>query len=140
MIRLALDGTPLLGPRSGIGEVVASRCDAFAVGDVITTLTGFQEYVIIRDDVFSTPVPGRAAVDQLAVMSVYGPTGATAYIGMTDIGRGLGQGRDVLHAAPGKDAWILLFTDGKPQTTHSANPVETMSPTIGIRPTIPSTP
>lgn len=72
---------------AGIGEVVESRCDAYTIGDVITTLTGFQEYVIIRDDVFSTPIPGKATVDQLAVMSVYGPTGATAYIGMTDIGR-----------------------------------------------------
>lgn len=72
---------------AGIGEVVESRCDAFAVGDVVTTLAGFQEYVIIRDDLFSTPIPGRDAVDQPAVMSVYGPTGATAYFGMTDIGR-----------------------------------------------------
>jgi NADPH-dependent curcumin reductase CurA len=70
---------------AGIGEVVESRCDAYAVGDVVTTLTGFQEYVIIRDDVFSTPIPGED--DQLAIMSVYGPTGATAYIGMMDIGR-----------------------------------------------------
>lgn len=70
---------------AGIGEVVASRCDAYAAGDVVTTLSGFQEYVIIRDDVFSTPIPG--ASDQLAVMSVYGPTGATAYFGMTGIGR-----------------------------------------------------
>jgi NADPH-dependent curcumin reductase CurA len=74
---------------AGIGEVVASRCDAYAVGDVVTTLTGFQEYVIVRDDVFTTPVPGRGPdkLDQLAVMSVYGPTGATAYFGMTGIGR-----------------------------------------------------
>jgi len=64
---------------------VASRCDAYAVGDVVTTLTGFQEYCIIRDDVFTTPIPGET--DQLAIMSVYGPTGATAYFGMTDIGR-----------------------------------------------------
>jgi NADPH-dependent curcumin reductase CurA len=71
---------------AGIGEVVQTRCDAYAVGDVVTTLTGFQEYVIVRDDVFTTPVPGPA-VDQLAVMSVYGPTGATAYFGMTGIGR-----------------------------------------------------
>jgi NADPH-dependent curcumin reductase CurA len=71
---------------AGIGEVVQSRCDAYAVGDVVTTLTGFQEYVISRDDVFTTPVPGPV-VDQLAVMSVYGPTGATAYFGMTGIGK-----------------------------------------------------
>ena len=43
---------------AGIGEVVASRCDAYAVGDVVTTLTCFQEYVICRDDIFTTPVPG----------------------------------------------------------------------------------
>ncbi|QUR66056.1 NADP-dependent oxidoreductase [Mycobacterium spongiae] len=70
---------------AGIGQVVESRCAAYAVGDVVTTLTGFQEYVIVRDDVFSTPIPGED--DQLAIMSVYGPTGATAYFGMTDIGR-----------------------------------------------------
>ena len=70
---------------AGIGEVVASRCDAYKVGDVVTTLTGFQEYVIIRDDIFTTPIRGET--DQLAIMSVYGPTGATAYFGMTDIGR-----------------------------------------------------
>lgn len=71
---------------AGIGEVVASRCDAYTVGDVVTTLTGFQEYVISRDDIFTTPVPGPD-VDQLAVMSVYGPTGATAFFGMVGIGK-----------------------------------------------------
>jgi hypothetical protein len=93
-VRTWLDGQPGYLPpvelgdvirAAGIGEVVSSRCDAYAVGDVVTTLTGFQEYVTIRDDVFSTPIPGET--DQLAIMSVYGPTGATAYFGMTDIGR-----------------------------------------------------
>ena len=70
---------------AGIGEVVESRCPAYAVGDVVTTLTGFQEYVVVRDDLFCTPVaPG---LSQLAAMSVYGPTGATAYFGMADIGK-----------------------------------------------------
>ncbi|HYB38759.1 MAG TPA: NADP-dependent oxidoreductase, partial [Mycobacterium sp.] len=84
---------------AGIGEVVSSRCDAYAVGDVITTLTGFQEFVIVRDDVFSTPIPGES--DQLAIMSVYGPTGATAYIGMTDIGRPQAGDTVVVSAAAG---------------------------------------
>ena len=84
---------------AGIGEIVASRCDAYAVGDVITTLTGFQEYVIVRDDVFSTPIRGES--DQLAIMSVYGPTGATAYIGMTDIGRPQPDDTVVVSAAAG---------------------------------------
>ncbi len=72
---------------AGIGEVIESRCDAYSVGDVVTTLTGFQEYTIVHDDVFTTPVQGPGSqVDQRAVMSVYGPTGATAYFGMTGIG------------------------------------------------------
>src|SRR5258707_7398026 len=84
---------------AGIGEVVATRCDAYAVGDVVNPLTGFQEYVIIRDDVFSTPIPGEN--NQLAIMSVYGPTGATAYFGMTDIGRPRPGDTVVVSAAAG---------------------------------------
>ena len=107
-VRTWLDGQPGYLPpvelgdiirAAGIGEVVASRCDAFAVGDVVTTLTGFQEYVIIRDDVFSTPMPGET--NQLAIMSVYGPTGATAYFGMTDIGRPRSGETVVVSAAAG---------------------------------------
>ncbi|MCV7370230.1 NADP-dependent oxidoreductase [Mycolicibacterium duvalii] len=73
---------------AGIGQVVQSRCPAYAVGDIVTTLTGFQEYTTVRDDIFTTPVDGPPdQVDQRAVMSIYGPTGATAYFGMTGIGR-----------------------------------------------------
>jgi NADPH-dependent curcumin reductase CurA len=70
---------------AGIGEVVESRCPAYQVGDIVTTLTGFQEYSIIRDDMFSTVIPGET--DQVAIMSVYGSSGTTAYFGMIDIGR-----------------------------------------------------
>lgn len=70
---------------AGVGEVVESYCPAFSVGDIVTTLTGFQEYAIIRDDVFSTPIPGET--DQAAIMSVYGSGGATAYFGMMEVGR-----------------------------------------------------
>ena len=70
---------------AGVGEVIESRCGAYRVGDIVTTLTGFQEYVIIRDDVFSTTIHGET--DQQAIMSVYGSSGATAYFGMTEIGR-----------------------------------------------------
>jgi len=70
---------------AGIGEVVESRCSAYRVGDIVTTLTGFQEYAIICDDVFSTLISGET--DQVAIMSIYGSSGSTAYFGMTDIGR-----------------------------------------------------
>src|SRR4051812_18379809 len=52
---------------AGIGEVVASRCDAYAVGDVVTMLTGFQDYAIVRDDLFCTPVEAAYAGDHRAV-------------------------------------------------------------------------
>ena len=42
---------------AGVGEVVESRCAVYQVGDIVTTLTGFQEYVIIRDDIFSPDRP-----------------------------------------------------------------------------------
>ncbi|MDY6995516.1 MAG: NADP-dependent oxidoreductase [Actinomycetota bacterium] len=87
---------------AGIGEVVQSRCRAYAVGDIVTTLTGFQEYTIVRDDLFTTPVPGPGdQVDQRAVMSIYGPTGATAYFGMTGIGRPAAGETVVVSAAAG---------------------------------------
>ncbi|WP_108637366.1 NADP-dependent oxidoreductase [Mycobacterium terramassiliense] len=70
---------------AGVGEVVESRCAAYQVGDVVATLCGFQEYVLIRDDLFTTPVPRGA--DQLSMISVYCGTGATAYFGMMDIGK-----------------------------------------------------
>lgn len=70
---------------AGVGEVVETRCAAYEVGDIVTTLTGFQEYAIIRDDIFSTPIPGES--DQRAIMSVYGSGGATAYFGMKEVGR-----------------------------------------------------
>jgi len=47
---------------AGIAEVIETRCDAYAVGDVITTLTGFQEYAIVRDDIFCTPIAGAHVV------------------------------------------------------------------------------
>jgi NADPH-dependent curcumin reductase CurA len=70
---------------AGVGEVVATRCDAYQVGDVVTTLTGFAERCVVRDDLFTTVIPG--VVDHEAMLAVYGSTGATAYFGMTDIGR-----------------------------------------------------
>ncbi len=93
-VRTWLDGQPGYLPpvelgdvvrAGGVGEVIETRCDAYAVGDIVTTLSGFQELVVIRDDLFTTVIPG--VDDQLALLSVYGSTGATAYFGMIDIAR-----------------------------------------------------
>ena len=74
-----------------VGEVVATNCDAYEVGDVVTTLGGFSDYSIARDDLYTT-VMGRASdgtadVDQAGLLALFGSTGATAYFGMYDIGK-----------------------------------------------------
>lgn len=74
-----------------VGEVIESRCDAYEVGDVVTTFGGFSEYSVCRDDIFTTVVGrrslGTADVDRAELLAVFGSTGATAYFGMHDIGR-----------------------------------------------------
>lgn len=74
-----------------VGRVVETRCDAYSVGDVVTTLGGMSRYSIARDDVFTTVVghgsEGADGVDPAAMLAVFSSTGATAYFGMHDIGR-----------------------------------------------------
>jgi hypothetical protein len=84
---------------SGIGEIVASRCDAFAVGDIVYSLPGWQEYAVVRDDAFSTLLP--PGTDLRPMMSVFGATGAAAYFGLLDIGRPQAGETVVVSAAGG---------------------------------------
>ncbi len=74
-----------------VGEVVATRCEAYQVGDVVTSLGGFAEYSVSRDDLFTTLMgrvaDGTADLDREALLALFGSTGATAYFGMHDIGR-----------------------------------------------------
>lgn len=70
---------------SGIGRVIASRCEGFAVGDVAYGLPGWQRYAVVRDDLFTTRLP--PGTDLPSMISIYGATGATALFGLTEIGR-----------------------------------------------------
>jgi NADPH-dependent curcumin reductase CurA len=73
---------------STAGRVVASRCDAYAVGDVVTTLGAWEDYTVIRDDFFTTWLSGPdPTYDTTAFLSLYGSTGCTAYIGMLEVGK-----------------------------------------------------
>ncbi len=38
-----------------VGEVVQTRCDAYEIGDVVTTLGGFADYSIARVMTYSRP-------------------------------------------------------------------------------------
>lgn len=84
---------------SGIGRVVAARCDGFAVGDTAYGLPGWQRYAVVRDDLFTTRLP--ADTDLPSMMSVYGATGATALFGLTEIGGAKAGDTVVVSAAAG---------------------------------------
>jgi len=69
----------------GAGEVIESRSDRYAVGDLVSGLTGWQEYVV-ADEGFGAMSPIPSGVDLPTAMNVLGSTGITAYIGLNDIG------------------------------------------------------
>ncbi len=74
-----------------VGEIVETRCPAYQVGDVVTSLGGIADHSIARDDLFTTVMgrvaDGTAEIDREALLAVFGSTGATAYFGMHDIGK-----------------------------------------------------
>jgi len=84
---------------AGIGRVVATRSDRFAIGDIASTLPGMQEYYAVTDDFLTTPQP--AATDMDAALAIYGATGITAYLGVVDIGAAKDGETVVISAAAG---------------------------------------
>ncbi len=88
-----------------VGEIVATRCPAYEVGDVVTSLGGFADHSIARDDLFTTVMgrvaDGTATVDREALLAVFGSTGATAYFGLHDIGQPQAGETVVVSAAAG---------------------------------------
>jgi len=87
---------------SSVGRIVASRCDAYQVGDVVTSLANWEEYSIVRDDYFTTFLsPPDPDYDVAGFLALYGSTGCTAYIGMLEIGKVQAGETVVVSAAAG---------------------------------------
>jgi hypothetical protein len=70
---------------SGIGRVVATRCPTLPLGHAVYGLPGWQRYAVVRDDALTTDL--GTEIDAPAMLSVYGATGLTAYVGMVDVGQ-----------------------------------------------------
>ncbi len=82
-----------------IGRVVATRCDRYAIGDIITTMGGWEDYSVIRDDFFSTFVSDPDPdYDLEAFLALYGSTGCTAYIGIIEVAQ-VAKGETVVVSA-----------------------------------------
>ncbi len=74
----------------GAGEVVASKSSRYAVGDLVTGITGWQDYCI-ADEGMAAMSPAPADLDLATTLNVLGVTGMTAYFGLLDVG-GLREG------------------------------------------------
>ena len=84
---------------SGIGRVVATRCETFPLGHWVYALPGWQRYGVVRDDPLATDLGPE--VDAPAMLSVLGATGLTAYVGIVDVGAAQEGETVVVSAAAG---------------------------------------
>jgi NADPH-dependent curcumin reductase CurA len=72
---------------AGGGRVIASRHSAFAEGDIVAGLLGWQDFAVVAPDrgLSLTKLPPGVPLER--ALGVLGPTGITAYFGLLDIGR-----------------------------------------------------
>lgn len=70
-------------PAFAIGQVVESRSDDFAVGDIVTGHLGWQDYAVVEPDDLQRLVPTKKLSYYLSVLGI---TGLTAYFGLLDVG------------------------------------------------------
>ena len=69
----------------GVGKVLASSHPGFAIGDVVSGMTGVQEFMIANGSEFHKLDAGAAPLP--VYLSVLGMPGMTAYFGLLDVGK-----------------------------------------------------
>ncbi len=70
----------------GAGVVVESNNARYAVGDVVSGVTGWQEWAIADENNRFSVIPKGMGLDLATVMNVVGLTGITAFFGITEVG------------------------------------------------------
>jgi len=70
----------------GVGTVVASRSDRYTEGDLVSGMTGWQEWALADDAGRSMQVLPDGT-DPLDAVGLFGPTGMAAYFGLLEVGR-----------------------------------------------------
>ena len=92
---------------SGVGRVLESRSPKLREGDLVSTLTGWQEYAVVGDDpMLTNPLPD--GVEPEASLALFGAAGVTAYVGLTDVGRVKEGETVVVSAAAGATGSIAV--------------------------------
>jgi NADPH-dependent curcumin reductase CurA len=84
----------------GVGEVVASHSDWYRVGDLVSGLTGWQEYAVADTKRHRLQVLPDGT-DPLDAVGLFGPTGLAAYFGMLEVGRPTEGGTVLVSGAAG---------------------------------------
>ena len=85
----------------GIARIVESNTSQYAVGVLVTGLTGWQDYVLLDGSAMVQPVPAGLSVPPEVFLGVLGVTGLTAYFGLLDIGQPQAGETVVISAAAG---------------------------------------
>lgn len=70
----------------GVGEVVASRSDRYAEGDLVSGMTGWQEWALADDDQRRFEILPDGT-EPFQALGLFGATGLAAYFGMLRVGR-----------------------------------------------------
>jgi NADPH-dependent curcumin reductase CurA len=78
----------------GVGTVVTSCSDRYTEGQLVSGMTGWQEWALADEDQRRMHVL-PAGTDPLDAVSLFGPTGLAAYFGMLEVGRPI-EGETVL--------------------------------------------
>ena len=85
-------------PGFALAQVVESRCDDFAVGDIVSGDLLWQDYVVAKPGDLSRIVPKRPLSNYLSVLGI---TGLTAYFGLLDVGQAKSGDTVVVSGAAG---------------------------------------
>ncbi len=71
----------------GLGEVVESRLDGFAPGDLVFGMTGWQDYAALKPGgaLGLAKIPALPGIAPEKFLGICGPNGVTAWAGMIDV-------------------------------------------------------
>ena len=89
----------------GAGRIVASNNPGFAVGDIVSGLVGWQDYVVMNPKGQLNKLPPGTPLE--LAMSVFGVTGITAYFGLIDVGRPVAGETVVVSGAAGATGSVV---------------------------------
>ena len=89
----------------GAGRVVASNNADFTVGDIVSGLVGWQDYVVMNPKGQLNKLPPGAPLE--LAMSVLGMNGVTAYFGLLDVGRAVAGETVVVSGAAGATGSVV---------------------------------